>query len=97
MDDPGMLSSLKGNTICERTWAVVLYNTGMVEAVIISFFSSIFLFADAWSFVQFDGNTSIAEQYLQLALEQSRRINLLEGVQKSKAALRDLVSSSNRR
>lgn len=28
-DNPG----LKGNTICERTWAVVLYNTGMVEAV----------------------------------------------------------------
>lgn len=28
-DEPGM----KGNTLCERTWAVVLYNTGMVEAV----------------------------------------------------------------
>jgi len=89
-DDPG----LKGNTICERTWAVVLYNTGMVEAV-----SSLlsYVLSSLMHLLQFDGNTSIAEQYLQLALEQSRRINLLEGVQKSKAALRDLVSGSNRR
>jgi hypothetical protein len=32
-DDPW----LKGNTICERTWAVVLYNTGMVEAVMLHY------------------------------------------------------------
>jgi hypothetical protein len=39
-----------------------------------------------------DDNKSLAEEYLQLALEHSRRINLIEGVARSKAALKSLLS-----
>jgi len=42
-----------------------------------------------------DGNKSLAEEYLRLALDQSRRINLLEGVARSKAALKSLLSSED--
>ncbi|KIM23632.1 hypothetical protein M408DRAFT_332245 [Serendipita vermifera MAFF 305830] len=65
-------SKLAANPTCERTWAVVLYNTGIVEMM--------------------DDNKSIAEEYLQLALEQSRRTNLIEGVARSKVALMELMS-----
>ncbi|PVF93398.1 hypothetical protein CPB86DRAFT_790178 [Serendipita vermifera] len=73
----GVSNHLKGrdNPTCERTWAVVLYNTGMIE--------------------ELDGDSSAAEDYFQLALQQSRKINLLEGVERSKAALRNLSSKKN--
>lgn len=63
-------AAFKTNPLCERTWAAVLYNTGMVEML--------------------DHNPSLAEQYFHLALEHSRRINFLEGVTRSKEALKDL-------
>ncbi|KAG8808830.1 hypothetical protein FRC18_004833 [Serendipita sp. 400] len=62
----------KTNMACERTWAVALYNTGMVEAM--------------------DENSTLAGEYLQLALDHSRRINFFEGVERSKVALKDLLS-----
>lgn len=82
-------SRMTVNPTCERTWAVVLYNTGIVEMV--SHCDRYPTLANQ-NYPQMDGNNSIAEEYLQLALEHSRRTNLLEGVSRSKAALTSLLS-----